>query len=404
MELLQHHLEKYVWQVKDHECLNMSYSILIFHWQLGCVQNSGFSFRSSEASLSTGFKFCCWEVQGHSDNYLSICDLVFIFRVLWKFLSVPNTVVVVKSPSCVWLFVTPWTAELQASLSLTISQSLPKFMSIASVMQSSHLILWCPLLLLPSIFPSIRDFSNEPSVHIRWPKYWSFSFSVSPSSEYSRLISLKIDWFDLLALQGTFRSLLQHHSSKASILWCSAFFTVQLAQPYVTTGKTTALTIRTFVSRVTSLLFNTLSRFVMAFLPRSNHLLISWLQSTICSDFGAQEEEICHYFPLFPFYLPWNNGARCHDLSFLICSLKLTLLLSSLILIKRLFSSSSLSAFRVSSTYLRLLMFLLPILIPACNSSRPAFLMMCSALNKQGDSPVILLSQSWTNQFFHTGF
>ena len=139
---------------------------------------------------------------------------------------------------------------------------------------------------------------------------------VRSCNEYSGLMSLQVDWFDLLAVQETFRSLLQHHSSKVSILWHSAFFMVQLLQLYVTTGKTAALTIRTFVSRVTSLLFNTLSRFVMAFLPRSNHLLISWLQSTICSDFGAQEEEICHYFPLFPFYFPCSNGVRCHDLSF----------------------------------------------------------------------------------------
>ena len=151
-----------------------------------------------------------------------------------------------------------------------------KFIFLALVMPSSRLILWCPLLLQSSIFPSIRDFSNESSVHIRWPKDWSFNFSLSPSSEYSGLISLKIDWFDL---QGTFRSLLQHHSLKISVLWCSAFFTVQLSQPYVTTGKTIALTILTFVGRVMSLLFNTLSRFVIAFLPRSNHLLISWLHS-----------------------------------------------------------------------------------------------------------------------------
>ena len=150
--------------------------------------------------------------------------------------------IVVQFPSHVWLFVTPWNAACQASLSLTIFWSLPKLMFIASVMLFSHLILWHPLL-LPSIFPSIRGFSNESSVHIRWPKFWSFSFSISPSSEYSRLISRKIDWFDLLAVQGTFRSLLQHHSSKASILWFSAFFTVQLSQPYVTTGKTSALTI-----------------------------------------------------------------------------------------------------------------------------------------------------------------
>ena len=144
--------------------------------------------------------------------------------------------------------------------SLTISQSLPKFMSTALVMPSSHLTLWLPLLLLPSISPSIRDFANELAVCIRWPKYWSFSFSISPSNEYSGLISLKIDRFDLLAGQGTLRSLLQHHSLKeTSVLWCSAFFTIQLLPPCMTAGKTRALTIWTFVSRVMSLLFNTLS-------------------------------------------------------------------------------------------------------------------------------------------------
>ena len=164
-------------------------------------------------------------------------------------------------------------------LSFPISQSLPKFMFIASVMSPSHLIFWCPLLLLPSMFPSIRDFSNESAALIRWPKYWSFNFSISPSNQYSGLISLKIDWFDLLAVQGTLRSLLQHHSSKASVIQRSAFFMVQLSQPYVTTGKTIALTIQTAVGRVMSLLFNTLSEFVIAFLPRTNRLLISWLQS-----------------------------------------------------------------------------------------------------------------------------
>ena len=143
-------------------------------------------------------------------------------------------------------------------------------MLIASVMLSSHLILWHPLLLLLSIFPSIRDFSNELSAHIRWPKYWSFCFSIRTSSEYSNLISLNIDWVYLLAVQGTFRSLLKHCSLKASILWHSAFFMVQLSQLYVTTGKTIALTIWTFAGRVISLLFNTLSRFVIAFLPRSS--------------------------------------------------------------------------------------------------------------------------------------
>ena len=152
--------------------------------------------------------------------------------------------IVVQLSSGVWFFATPWTAAHQASQSLTISHSLPKFMFIASVMPSSHLILWHSPLLLPTIFPSIRDFSNEPAVRIRGPKYWSFSFSISPSNEFSGLISLKIDWFDLFAVQGTFRSLLQHQSLKASILWHSAFFTVQLSWLYVTTGKTVALTIQ----------------------------------------------------------------------------------------------------------------------------------------------------------------
>ena len=146
-------------------------------------------------------------------------------------------------------------------------------------MPSKHLILCHPLLLLPSIFPSIRVFSNESVLHIRWPKYWTFSVSISPSNEYSELISFGIDWFDLLAVQGTLKSLLQHHSSEASILWCSAFFIVQLSHPYMTTGKTIALTRWTSVGKVMFLLFNMLSRLVIAFLPRSKHLLILWLQS-----------------------------------------------------------------------------------------------------------------------------
>ena len=147
-----------------------------------------------------------------------------------------------------------------------------------SVMLSNHLILWHPLLLLPSIFPSIWVFPNESALHIRWPKYWSFSFSISPSNEYSGLTSFRIDWFDLLAVQGS-QNLPQHHSSKAPIVWCSAFFRAQLSHPYMTAGKTIALTIRNFVRKVMSLLFNKLSRFAIAFLPRSKCLLISWLQS-----------------------------------------------------------------------------------------------------------------------------
>jgi len=171
--------------------------------------------------------------------------------------------------------VTPWTAAHQASLSITNSQELLKLMPINSVMPSNHLILCRPLLLLSPIFPNIRVFSNESFLHIRWPKYWRFSFSVGPSNEYSTLIPLRIECFDLFAVQGTLKSLLQHHSSKASILWHSAFFIVQLLHPYMTTGKNIALTRWSFVGKVISLLFNMLSRLVIAFLTRSKHLLIS---------------------------------------------------------------------------------------------------------------------------------
>ena len=169
--------------------------------------------------------------------------------------------------------------EQQASLSITNSWSLPKLMFIESVMPSNHLIFCHPLLLLPSIFPSIRVFSNESALHIRWPKYWSFSFNISPFNEHPGLTSFRMDWLDLLAVQGTLKSLLQHHSSKASVLQCSGFFIVQLSHPYMTTGKTIALTRRTFFGKVMSLLLNMLSRLVITFLPRSKCLLISWLQS-----------------------------------------------------------------------------------------------------------------------------
>ena len=183
----------------------------------------------------------------------------------------------VQSLSCVQFFVIPWTAARQASLSITNSQRLLKLMSIESVIPSNHLILCCPLLLLPSIFPSIRVFSVKSVLHIRWPKYWSFSFNISPSNEYSGLISFRRDWLDLLAVQRALKSLLQHHSSKASILCHSAFFIVQLSHPYMTTGKKIALTRWTFVDKVMSLLLNILSRLVITFLPRSKRLLISWL-------------------------------------------------------------------------------------------------------------------------------
>ena len=160
-------------------------------------------------------------------------------------------------------------------------------------------------------------FSRESVLHIRWPKYWTFSFSISPSNEYSELISFRMDWLDLLAVQGTLKSLLQHHSSKASILWHSASFIVQFSHPSMTTGKTIALTRWTFVGNVMSLLFNMLSKWVIAFLPRSKCLLISWLQSTSAVILEPPKNKVCYCFHCFPIYLPWSDGTRCHDLSFL---------------------------------------------------------------------------------------
>ena len=188
----------------------------------------------------------------------------------------------VQSLSHVQLFGTPWTAAHQASLFITNSWSLPKLMFIESVMPSNHHSLCCPLLLLPSIFPSIRVFSNESALTIRWPKYWSFSFNISPSMNIQdsfRIFSFRVDCLDLHEVQETLKSLLQHHSSKASILLGIAFFTVQLSHPYMTTRKIIALTIQTFVVKVMSLLFDMLSRLVITFLPMNNHLSISWLQS-----------------------------------------------------------------------------------------------------------------------------
>ena len=246
-------------------------------------------------------------------------------------------------------------------------------------MPSSHLILCCPLLLLPSIFPSIKVFSSESVRCIRWTKDWSFSFNISPSNEYSGLISFRIDWFDLLAVQGTLKSLFQYHSSEASIRQHSAFFIVQLSHPYMTTGKTIALTRWTFVGRVMFLLFNMLSMLVIAFLLRSKHLLISWLQSSFAVILEKKiksvtvsilSQSICHEV----------LGPDAMILVFWMLSFKPTFSLSSFTFIKRLFSSS-LSAIRVvSSAYLRLLIFLPAILIQACASSSPAFCMMYSAL------------------------
>ena len=241
---------------------------------------------------------------------------------------------------------------------LTMSWSFPKFMFIALMMPSSHPILWHPLLFLHSIFPSIRDFSNELAVHIRWPKYWSFSFSINLSSEYSGLISLKTDCFDLLAVWGTFRSLLQHHSLKASILRRSVLFTVQLSQLYLT-----ALTIQTFVSKVMPLLFNTPSRFVVAFLPRSNRPLISWLQSLSTVILKPKKRKSLTTSTVSPSICHAVMGPDAMILVFLIFSHKPALSFSSFTLIRRLFSSSKCCGHIASYMVVRAKMWFQPHLI-----------------------------------------
>ena len=252
-------------------------------------------------------------------------------------------------------------------------------------MPSNHLILCHPLVLLPSFFPSIRFFFSESVLHIRWPKYWSFGFSISPSNEYSGLISFRMDWLDLLAVQGTLKSLLQHHSSKASILWLSAFFIVQISHPCMTTGKTTALTRWTFVGKVMSLLFSMLSKLVIAFLPRSKCLLISWLQSPSAVILKPKKIKSLTVSIVSPSICHEVMGPDGIILVFWMLSFKPTFSLSSFTFIKRLFSSL-LSAIRVmSSECLRLLIFLPAILISACALSRLAFHMLYSAY-KQGDN------------------
>ena len=284
----------------------------------------------------------------------------------------------VQSLSRVLLFTTPWTVAHQASLSISNSWSLLQLMSIEKVMPSSRLIHCCPLFLLPSVFPSVRVFSKESVLRIRWTKYWSFSFSISPFNEYSGLISFRMDWLNLLAVQGTLKSL-QHHSSKAAIFQLSAFFIVQLSHPYMTTGKTIAFTRQTFVGKVMSLFFNMLSRLVKTFLPRNKCLLISWLQPPFAvileppqkkSDtLSTVSQSICHEV----------MGPDAMILVFWMLSFKPTFSLSSFTFIRRLFSSSLCAIRVVSSAYLRLLIFLPTILIPVCASSSPVFLMVYSA-------------------------
>ena len=217
-----------------------------------------------------------------------------------------------QSLSRVWLFATLWAAACQTFLFITNSRSLLKLMSIELVMPSNRLILCWSLLLPSSIFPSIRVFSNEAVLHIRWPKYWSFSFSISPSTKYSELIAFKMDLLDLQAVQGTLKILLQHQSWKASILRCSAFFIVQLSHPYMTTGKTTALTRWSFISKVMSLIYNMLSGLVKIF-PKELESFNLTAAETICRDSGAQNV-VCHCVPI---YLPGSDGTAFRDLSLL---------------------------------------------------------------------------------------
>ena len=226
-----------------------------------------------EISNSTWLKSTIfWYSRKENLSLLPLCPLLFAIK--WGDWMPGSSV---QSLSSAWLFATPCSAAYQTSLSITNSQNLPKRMSIESVMPSNHLIPCCPLLLQSSIFPSIRAISNESVLHIRWPQYWSFSFSMSPLIEYSGLISFRIHWLDLLGVQRTLKSLLQHYSSKASILWWSTFFMVQLSHLYMTTGKTIVLTRWTFFGKVMSLFLNMLSRLVIAFLSRNKCLIISWL-------------------------------------------------------------------------------------------------------------------------------
>ena len=249
----------------------------------------------------------------------------------------------VQSLSRVHLFANPWITASQASLSITNSQSSLKLTSIESVMPFSHFILCHPLLLLPLIPPSIRVFFSESTLPMRWPKYRSYSFSISPSKEHPGLI-FRMDWLDLLAVQGTLKSLFQHHSSKPSILRCSAFFTVQLSHPYMTTRKTLALTRWTFVGKVISLLFNMQSRLVITFLPRSKHLLISWLQSPSAVILEPQKIKSDTVSIVFPFISHEVMGPDAMIFVFWMLSFKPTFSLSTFTFIKRLFSSSSHSA------------------------------------------------------------
>ena len=274
---------------------------------------------------------------------------------------------------------------------------LAQTMSIELLMPSNYLIFFHPLLLLPSVCPQIRGCSKDSGLPVWWPTYWRISFSISPSNEFERLISLRIHWFDLLAVQATLQSLLRHHSSKASILHCLVFFMVQLSHPHMTTWKTTALTIWTFVGKAMSLLFNMLPRLVIAFLPRSKCLLISWLQSTFAVILDPKKIKYVTVSTVSPSICHEVMGLDAMIFVLWMLSFKPAFSLSSFTLIKRPFSSSLLFAIKVvSSAYLRLLIFLPAILIAACASPSVAFHIVYSAykLNKQGDN-----IQPWRTPF-----
>ena len=276
---------------------------------------------------------------------------------------------------------TPWTVACQESLSITNSQSLLKLMFIKSVIPFNHFIICHPL--LPSIFLSIRVFSNEWVLPIRWPKYWSFSFSISASNEYSGMIFFRIDWFDLLAVQETLKSLFQHHNSKASIFQHSAFFIVQISHPYTTTGKTIALTRWIFVGKVMSLLFSMFSMLVIAFLPKSKHLLISWLQSPSAVILEPKKIKSVIVSIVSPSICHEMMGPDLVIFIFWMLTFKPAFSRSSFTFIKRLFSYPLLFVIKmVSTAYLRLLIFLLVILILACVWNHLVLYAVCHIFKK----------------------
>ena len=273
--LLSLHILRYVATWNLTRLTHLKTVIVVSPWSLNMFvfSNTAFCFLHLAQYVTTCLLLCLPLDLKHLEGSTYICFIHNVAQVAIQCQAPQFS----SGAQSMGLFVTPWIAAHQASLSITNSWRLLRLISVESVMPSSHLILCCSLLLLPPIPPSIRVFSNESALRIRWPKYWSFSFSISPSNEHPGLISFKMDWLDLLAVQGTLKSLFQHHTSKASIFQCSAFFIVQLSRPYMTTGKTRALTRWTFVGKVMSLLFNILSRLVITFLPTSKHILISWL-------------------------------------------------------------------------------------------------------------------------------